>query len=321
MMLSSATIVDIDFITMPNFLISVVGPTAIGKTALSIKLAQFFNSEIISADSRQFYKEMKIGTAAPTEKELAAVDHHFIYHISIVESYTVGDFEKEAITKLNLLFETNNISIMVGGSGLYVDAVVNGLDEFPKIKPQIREQLNTRFEEEGLEPLKIELQKLDPSSFTRIETSNPHRVIRALEVCLSSGKPYSSFLKSKKRKRNFEVLSIGLEADRALIYERINQRVDMMMNQGLLNEARNLYQKRHLNALNTVGYKELFKYFDGSWELDFAISEIKKNTRRFAKRQLTWFKRNKETRWYDFDTDIEKIKMDLEQAILKKNKK
>lgn len=290
-----------------KYLISIVGPTAIGKTALSIKLANHFNTEIISADSRQFFKEMTIGTAAPTPTELASAKHHFIHHKSIEDDYNVGAFEKEAISLLNELFKTTNIVIMVGGSGLYTDAVTKGLDDFPEIDSSIRQTLNKQLQSEGLEHLQNELKKLDPKTYNSIAIDNPHRVIRALEVCIGTNKPYSSFLNNKKTKRNFTTISIGLTADREIIYNRINKRVDLMLDDGLLEEVKQLLPKQQLNALNTVGYKELFKYLNNEWTLDFAISEIKKNTRRFAKRQLTWFKKNKNTIWFDYTTNTNDI--------------
>lgn len=292
---------------MNKYLISIIGPTAIGKTALSIKLAQYFNTEIISADSRQFFKEMQIGTAAPTQEERRAAKHHFIHHKSIHDHYNVGAFEKEAINCLNRLFKTHNIVIMVGGSGLYVDAVVKGLDDFPQIPPHIRKTLNTHLKQKGLSYLQNQLKTLDPTAYNNIAIDNPHRLIRALEICIGSGSPYSSFLNKRKDKRDFNTISIGLTAERPIIYERIEKRVDIMMAEGLLDEAKNLFQYKHLNALNTVGYKELFKYFEGDWPLDFAISEIKKNTRRFAKRQLTWFRKKEDTLWFDYLTPPSKI--------------
>lgn len=290
-----------------NYLISIVGPTAIGKTALSIKLAQYFKTEIISADSRQFFKEMQIGTAAPSTQELASAKHHFIHHKSIQESYSVGTFEKEALQTLQTLFKSNNVVIMVGGSGLYIDAVTHGLDYFPKVDPSIRETLNKQLETQGLEALQKQLQTLDLASYNTIAVDNPHRIIRALEVCIGTNQPYSSFLNKPKENRNFKTITIGLTAERPLIYERINQRVDIMIKNGLLDEVVSLKEHKHLNALNTVGYKELFHYLDNTWTLDFAISEIKKNSRRFAKRQLTWFKRSTNTIWYDFNTPTETI--------------
>ena len=290
-----------------NYLISIVGPTAIGKTALSIQLAQHFNSEIISCDSRQFFKEMTIGTAVPNKEELAAASHHFIQHQSIFEGYNVGAFERDAIAKLDELFSKNNVVIMVGGSGLYVNAVVNGLDDFPTIAPEVRTELTERLANSGIESLQQQLKKLDPVSYSKIAIDNPQRLSRALEICIGSGKPYSSFLNVKKNSRKFKTISIGLTADRQLLYDRINKRVDIMIDNGLLAEVTHLHPHKALNALNTVGYKELFNYLDDEWTLEFALSEIKKNTRRFAKRQITWFKRNPETLWFDFKTDTQEI--------------
>lgn len=290
-----------------KYLISIVGPTAIGKTALSIKLANYFNTEIISADSRQFFKEMSIGTAAPTEEELAAAPHHFIHHKSITEDYNVGAFEKDALSKIKELHQKHDTLIMVGGSGLYVDAVTKGLDYFPDIDPKIREQLNKTLEKEGLEALQLQLKNLDIVAYNTIAIDNPHRVIRALEICIGTNKPYSSFLNKEKNKRPFKTITVGLTADRDIIYNRINQRVDIMVENGLIEEVKSLTEYKNLNALNTVGYKEIFNYLDKIWTLDFAISEIKKNSRRFAKRQLTWFKRNNETLWFDYLTPLEKI--------------
>ncbi|MGY0392115.1 tRNA (adenosine(37)-N6)-dimethylallyltransferase MiaA [Bizionia sp. KMM 8389] len=298
-----------------NYLISIVGPTAIGKTALSIKLAQHFSTEIISADSRQFFKEMQIGTAAPSKTELNAAKHRFIHHKSIEDPYNVGAFEKDAINTLTNLFKDQDIVIMVGGSGLYVDAVSNGLDDFPKVDPQIRETLNKKLETEGLGVLQEQLAHLDPATYKTIALDNPQRVIRALEICIGSGKPYASFLKKEAINRNFKTITIGLTAERETIYYRINKRVDIMMQNGLLDEVKSLKSKAHLNALNTVGYKEIFNYLDNEWTLDFAISEIKKNSRRFAKRQLTWFKRNKNTHWFDYETDIKTIISVIESEI------
>ena len=250
---------------------------------------------------------MQIGTAAPTKEELAAAKHHFIHHKSIHDTYNVGAFEKDALTCLNELFKEKDVVIMVGGSGLYVDAVTKGLDHFPEVDSDIRKKLNKELETKGIESLQEQLQTLDPISYNTIAIDNPHRVIRALEICIGTGKPYSSFLNKGKEKRHFKTITIGLIAERELIYNRINQRVDIMMEDGLLEEVKKLLPYKSLNALNTVGYKELFHYLNGEWELDFAISEIKKNSRRFAKRQLTWFKKNKETLWFDYSTPSDKI--------------
>jgi tRNA dimethylallyltransferase len=302
---------------MTKTLISIVGPTAIGKTSLSVLLAKHFNTEIISADSRQFYKEMNIGTAVPSEDELKAAPHHFIQHKSIKEKYSVGDFEKDAIETINQIHKYNPVVVMVGGSGLYVDAVTKGLDDFPKIDASIRENLNQQLKNKGLESLQNQLKELDGRSYDNIAIENPHRVIRALEICIGTGKPFSYFLTNKNKAREFKTIIIGLDAERELIYNRINQRVDIMIDNGLINEAKRLYQYRDLNALNTVGYKELFEFFDGNISLDFAISEIKKNTRRFAKRQLTWFRKNKEINWFDYTTNTNESIDFLENEIKK----
>lgn len=304
---------------MTNYLISIIGPTAIGKTALSIELSKAFNTQIISSDSRQFYKEMSIGTAVPSKDELSQAKHHFIQHISIEDNYSVGDFERDAIAKLEELFKENKVVIMVGGSGLYVNAVTKGLDNFPDIEEKIRIQLNKELKEKGLTHLQNTLEKLDPKAYKTIAIDNPRRVTRALEVCLQSGKPYSSFLSQKKPKRNFKVVTVGLMADREIIYSRINNRVDKMIEMGLLNEAEKLYSKKGLNALETVGYKELFNFFEEKYDLDTAIAEIKKNTRRFAKRQLTWFKKNEETKWFDYQTNYKEISNYIKSVINENN--
>ena len=292
-----------------NYLITIVGPTAIGKTSLSIALSQHFNCEIISCDSRQFFKEMTIGTAVPNEIELSSAKHHFIHNKSIFESYNVGDFEKEAISKLNELYKTNDFAILVGGSGLYVDAILKGFDDIPEIDNSIRDAVMSEFEINGIGYLQESLKKLDPNYYSELTQKNPQtllnpqRMMRFVEVCIGTGKPYSSFINQKKNQRSFTPILIGLEAKREVIYDRINQRVDIMMNEGLLAEAKKVYPQKELNALQTVGYKELFSYFDNEIALEFAIEEIKKNTRRFAKRQLTWFKRNPETKWFEYDVN------------------
>ena len=296
-----------------NYLITIIGPTAIGKTSLSIALAKHFNCEIISCDSRQFYKEMQIGTAVPSVEELESVQHHFIQNKSIFEHYSVGDFEKEAITKLDELFLKNNIQIMVGGSGLYVDAVLKGFDDFPEIDSNVREDVRKNYDKNGIQYLQKILKVLDFEYFTTLSESNPQtlqnpqRMMRFVEVCIGTGKPYSSFLNLKKNQRNFTPIVIGLDAERELIYNRINQRVDLMIKEGLLLEAEKLYPNKNLNALQTVGYSELFDYLDNKISLEFAIEEIKKNTRRFSKRQLTWFKRIENAVWFDYITDQKKI--------------
>jgi tRNA dimethylallyltransferase len=293
--------------TSNNFLITIVGPTAIGKTALSIQLAKHFKADIISCDSRQFYKEMTIGTAVPDNDELSAVKHHFIQNRSIFDDYNVGEFERDALSKLDELFKENPTQIMVGGSGLYADAVLKGLDYFPEVDSKIRDKLIQELETKGLEYLQKKLKELDLETYNSITIDNPKRVMRALEVCIGSGIPYSTFKNKTKAPRNFHSIKIGLNADREIIYSRINQRVDIMIKNGLVEEALELYQYKKLNALQTVGYRELFSYFDNKITKEFAISEIKKNTRRFAKRQLTWFKKDENTLWFDYLIDIHTI--------------
>ena len=302
-------------------LITIVGPTAIGKTALSIALAQHFKCEIVSCDSRQFFKEMTIGTAVPNPEELQAAQHHFIQNKSIFDNYTVGDYEKEALQKIEELFQTNDFAILIGGSGLYVDAVLKGFDEFPEINPEIRSEVNSNYEKLGIAYLQEKLKVLDPEYFQKITSENPQtlqnpqRMMRFTEVCIGTGKPYSSFLNQKKNNRDFTPILIGLDADRQVIYNRINQRVDIMINEGLLEEAKKLHPNKELNALQTVGYRELFSYLDGEFSLPFAIEEIKKNTRRFSKRQLTWFKRNEATKWFDYAAPKSEITAYIESNI------
>ena len=290
-----------------NTLITIVGATAIGKTALSIKLAQHFNCDIVSCDSRQFYKEMTIGTAVPDADELAAAPHHFIQNRSIFEDYSVGQFEKDALAKLDELFVENPIQIMVGGSGLYVDAVLKGFDEFPDVDPQIRIDLTAELDNKGIEHLQQQLKELDIETYNTIATDNPHRLIRALEICVGTRKTYSSFKSKPKAPRNFQTIKIGLKADREIMYDRINRRVDIMIENGLIEEAQKLHQYKKLNALQTVGYRELFEYFEGNFTKEFAIEEIKKNSRRFAKRQGTWFRKDPEIIWFDFQEDVNNI--------------
>ena len=298
---------------MHNYLITIIGPTGIGKTSLSIALAQHFKCDIISCDSRQFFKEMRIGTAVPSDEELESANHHFIQNKSIFEEYTVGDFERDAINKLDELFEKNNIQIMVGGSGLYVDAVLKGFDDFPEIDSKIRDEVRTNYEDKGIEYLQAILTEKDLNYFDSLSSNNPQtlqnpqRMMRFVEVCLGSNQPYSSFLNQKKNSRNFTPIIIGLEAERQIMYDRINQRVAIMMNEGLLAEAEKLFPNKELNALQTVGYRELFEYLDGNISMDFAIEEIKKNTRRFSKRQITWFKRTENAVWFDYSMDRKEI--------------
>ena len=250
---------------------------------------------------------MNLGTAVPSVDELQAATHHFIQNRSIYEDYNVGEFERNALSKLNDLFKENAIVIMVGGSGLYLDAVINGLDYFPEIDSSIREKLNLELKENGIENLQNQLKKLDIETYQSIAIENPHRIIRALEICIGTGKTYASFKNKPKSPRNFTAIKIGLTAERPIIYDRINKRVDIMVANGLLEEANELYPNKDLNALQTVGYRELFSYFDGEITKEFAIEEIKKNTRRFAKRQLTWFKKDVNTIWFDYKTPINTI--------------
>ncbi len=296
-----------------KYLITILGPTAIGKTALSIQLAKYFDCEIISCDSRQFFKEMRIGTAVPSQTELNSAPHHFIQNKSIFENYTVGDYQKEALAKLEILFQKRQYAILVGGSGLYVNAILQGFDTFPDIDPTIRTQVQEKFDTEGLNYLQEQLQVLDAEYYnfllqTNPQTlQNPQRMMRFVEVCLGTGKPYSSFLNQQKKERNFIPIIIGLESNREEMYQRINNRVDLMVSEGLIEEAKNLFEHKNLNALQTVGYRELFEYFEGKITLEFAIEEIKKNTRRFAKRQMTWFKKTENVKWFDYKTDLPTI--------------
>jgi tRNA dimethylallyltransferase len=287
-------------------LIVIVGPTAIGKTSLAIALANHYHTEIISADSRQFFKEMNIGTAKPSEEELAAAKHHFIDSHSVSTLFSTGDFELEALKLMDELYKKHDVLIMVGGSGLYIDSVCKGLDELPEIDLNIREQLNQQFANEGITPIQNQLKTLDPEYFEKVDQSNPQRMIRGLEVVLSTGKKLSSFLTAAKKERPFNIVKVGLNTDRAVVYQRINDRVDMMMKAGLLDEVKALEPYRQYNALNTVGYSELFDYLDGKTDLATAVEMIKQNTRRFAKRQLTWFRRDENIVWFE-PNQVEKI--------------
>lgn len=280
-------------------LIVIVGPTAVGKTAMAIELAQYFETEIISADSRQFYREMNIGTAKPTASELSQAPHHFIDSHSIEEDYSAGDFERDALAKISTLFQKKDIVIMVGGSGLFVRAVCEGLDNLPKALSETRERLNNRFENEGIVPLQAYLKEVDPVYYDQVDISNVQRVIRALEVFETTGLPFSNFLQNTKAQRPFKIITIGLTMDRATLYERINMRVDLMVKDGLLDEVKSLILFKHKPALMTVGYSELFDFLDGNISWEEAIDKIKQNSRRYAKRQLTWFKKDISTVWFD----------------------
>lgn len=299
---------------MSKYLIVIAGPTGIGKTNLSIEIAKKYNAEILSCDSRQFFKEMSIGTAVPTKKELEEVKHHFIQNISIEQEYSVGKFELDALRKINEIHNTNKVVVMVGGSGLYIDAVCRGLDHFPDVPKILRDELNLKHEKQGIEVLKEQLDALDPEYYKEVDQANPHRIIRALEICIHTGKTFTSFRKQQQKARQFKTVKLILTRDREELYERINKRVDFMMAQGLLEEAQNLYKHKENNALQTVGYKELFAYFDGEWDLETAILEIKKNTRRYAKRQMTWYRRDSNSIFFD-PSDTEGIVKYIESQI------
>jgi tRNA dimethylallyltransferase len=292
---------------MNKTLIYVAGPTGVGKTALSIKLAKKFDTDIVSCDSRQFYKEMKLGTAVPSAEELSEVPHHFIQHKSIEDTYTVGDFEKEAIAKLEELFKTKDTLIMVGGSGMYADAIMFGMDEFPEVPPEIRNQINVFYQSHGLKSLQNLLMEKDPDYYRKVDRNNPQRLIRALEVCIASNQPYSSFLGKAKPNRSFVSKMLILHCPRTILYNRINERVDKMMAEGLLEEVEQLFQQRELYTLKTVGYKELFPFIEGKTTLEIAVDEIKKNSRRYAKRQITWFKKYDNALCFPANTPVEEI--------------
>jgi len=289
-----------------NVLVVVVGATAVGKTQFCIQLAQHFETEIISADARQFYQEMSIGTAKPTPKECQQAPHHFIDSHSIHALFSTGKYEKEALQKIDELFKKKSLVLLTGGSGLYIRAVCEGLDKMPEISPQLRENLKQRFKTQGLESLTQELQNLDPNYYKQVDLRNPQRVIRALEVCLTTGLPYSHFRKTKPKKRPFQILKIGLYEDREILYQRINQRADKMLEIGLLEEVQKLYPFRDLNALQTVGYSEFFNYLDEKYDWEEAVRLFKRNTRRYAKRQMTWFKKDAEITWFR-PSEIEEV--------------
>lgn len=301
----------------PNqkYLVVIAGPTGVGKTALAINLAKHFSTKILSADSRQFYKEMSIGTAKPTPSELAEAEHLFIDSLSIHDNYSIGDFERDAIKALNELFKDHQIVFLVGGSGLYINAVLYGVDEFENVSDATKEKVRKQYEEKGLTWLQEQIQTLDAEYYNTVDINNPQRLQRALEVCLETGKPYSSFLSQNKKERNFEAIKILINTDREKLYERINKRVDNMISEGLVEEAKALYPNKNLNALNTVGYKELFSHFAGEIELPAAIDLIKQKTRNYAKRQLTWFN-NQDTYETFAPDDADKIKAYIEIILL-----
>ena len=286
-------------------LISIVGTTGIGKTRLAIDLANHLDTEIISCDSRQFYKEMKIGTAMPTDEELAEAKHHFVGNLSVNDYYSIGLFEEQALQKLDEIFARKNVAIMVGGSGMYEKAVVDGMNDLPVADEENQQKLISIFENEGVEVLQKMLEELDPDYFSVVDKDNPRRLFRAIDIIWQTNKTYTENLSTPKNKRNFETIRIGIDAPREVIYERINLRVDKMMENGLLEEARGLIADRDKVALQTVGYSELFRYFDGEWDLDFAVSEIKKNSRRYAKRQTTWNRKLENVNWVNYDNSLQ----------------
>ena len=292
---------------MNRHLITIIGPTAIGKTNLAIKIADYFKTEIVSADSRQFYKEMNIGTAKPSNSELNSIKHHLINNKSINDNYNISDYEKDALKSIKSIFNKNDAAILVGGSGLYINTVLYGLDEIPGISDEIRNSLYLDLELKGIKKLQEELKLLDPASYSDIDINNPRRLIRALEVSISTGKSYSSFLKKKKKKRDFNIIVLGINQERSELYNKINTRVDNMIESGLINEVKELHNLKGLNALNTIGYREVFNYIEDKYSLDECINEIKKNTRRYAKRQLTWFKSIDNVEWITPDYNFEKI--------------
>ena len=288
-------------------LIVITGPTAVGKTELCMELAQWLNIPIINADSRQMFRELKIGTAAPTDKQLQQVRHYFVGNLSISDYYSASMYEQDVNKLLAELFTTSNYALLTGGSMMYIDAVCNGIDDIPTVDETTRQLMKQRLAEEGLEALVEELKQLDPEHYEVVDRQNPRRVVHALEICHMTGKTYTSFRKAEKKQHPFQIVKIGLNRDRSELYERINLRVDKMIQKGLVDEARNLTNYRHANALNTLGYKEIFNYFDGIWSLEEAIERIKGNTRRYARKQLTWFKRDATMRWFH-PNDVELIK-------------
>lgn len=292
---------------MTKRLIVISGPTAIGKTQLSINLAKHLSTEIISADSRQFYKELKIGAAPPSQEELLEVKHHFVQHLSVEKDYNFGQFAQDALQKINELFEQNDYIIMVGGSGLYINAVIHGLDEFPEVNPKIKQKIIEQYQQEGIGFLQKEIEKRDPVYFQQVDQQNPQRLIRALSVILSSNQPFSIFRKGGTANHHFDVLHFSLLMDRPVLYEKINKRVEEMIRFGLEQEARSVLQYKDRNALKTVGYQEFFAFFEGKITLQETISKIQQNTRRFAKRQITWFKRDKEAVFIPTEGAIERI--------------
>ena len=286
---------------MNKTLIVITGPTAVGKTDLCLDIAKYFGIPIINADSRQIYREIKIGTAAPTEEQLQQVRHYFVGTQALTDYYSASIYEQEVMSLLDTLFQTSDYALLSGGSMMYIDALCNGIDDIPTVDDETRNTLKRRLAEEGLESLCEQLRVLDPEHYEIVDKKNPRRVVHALEICLMTGRTYTSFRTNEHKERPFNIIKIGLTRDREIIYERINRRVDIMMEQGFLDEARSVYPLRHLNALNTVGYKELFAYLDGTWSLEEAIERIKGNTRRYARKQLTWYKKDPLVTWFSPD--------------------
>lgn len=300
-----------------NFLIILLGPTGVGKTELSLRIAEHFGSPIISSDSRQLYKDLPIGTAAPTAEQMARVQHYLVGTLSLTDYYSASNFEEDVITLLGKLHQTHPTVVMTGGSMMYIDAVTKGIDDIPTVTPEIRSTIYKQYETEGLAPILEELKKADPIHYEEVDRSNYKRVIHAVEICRMTGKPYSSFRTNTKKERPFRIIQVGLNRDRDELYERINRRVDQMMADGFLEEARRVFPHRNLNSLNTVGYKELFNYLDGTWPLDFAIEKIKRNSRVYARKQMTWFKRDTEIKWFHPDEEKAILAyLDAETAIL-----
>lgn len=296
-------------------LIVLIGPTGVGKTELSLRLAEHFHTSIVSSDSRQLYADLKIGTAAPTPEQLRRIPHHLIGTLKLTDYYSAAQYEQEALAILEELFATHNTVILTGGSMMYVDAICKGIDDIPTIDAETRELMLQRYHAEGLETLCAELRLMDPEYYNIVDLKNYKRVIHALEICYMTGKTYTSFRTQQKKERPFRIIKIGLTRDRAELYDRINLRVDQMMDEGLLEEARSVYPHRALNSLNTVGYKELFQYFDGTWELPFAIEKIKQNSRIYSRKQMTWFKRDEEIQWFHPEQEAEILSYLREQGV------